>query len=42
MDDLFFKRVPFEWLRDRRKEQVHAEIASLKEITDLTVNALIL
>jgi len=30
MDDLFLKRVLFEWLRDREKEQAHAEIASLK------------
>jgi hypothetical protein len=42
MDDLFLKRVLFEWLRDRRKEEVHAEIASLKEIIDPTVNSLIL
>ena len=42
MDDLFFKRVLFEWLRDRRKEEVHAEIVSLKEIIDPTVNSLIL
>jgi len=30
MDDLFLKRVLFEWLRDREKEQANAEIASLK------------
>jgi hypothetical protein len=34
--------VLFEWLRDRWKEQAHAEIASLKEVTDRTVNSLIL
>ena len=43
MDNLFFeKRVLFEWLRDRLKEQTHAEISSLKEITDGIVNSLIL
>ena len=41
MDDLFLKRVLFEWLRDRQKEQAHTEIASLKEITDCTENLLI-
>ena len=41
MDDLFLKRVLFEWLRDRQKEQAHAEIASLKEIADFTLNLLI-
>jgi hypothetical protein len=29
MDDLFLKRVLFEWLRDRKKEQALAEIVSL-------------
>jgi hypothetical protein len=33
--------VLFEWLRDRQKEQAHAEIDSLKEITDCAVNSLI-
>jgi len=32
MDDLFLKRVLFEWLRDRLKEQANATISSLKEI----------
>jgi hypothetical protein len=32
MDDLFLNRMLFEWLRDRQKEQAHAEIVSLKEI----------
>jgi hypothetical protein len=32
MDDLFLKRVLFEWLRDCWKEQALAEIASFKEI----------
>ena len=41
MDDLFLKRVLFEWLRDRWKEQAHAEIASLKEIKDCMANLLI-
>jgi len=41
MDDLFLKRVLFEWLRDREKEQAHAEIASLKQITDCVTNLLI-
>jgi hypothetical protein len=27
----FLNRMLFEWLRDRWKEQVHSEIASLKE-----------
>jgi hypothetical protein len=25
MDDSFFKRVLFEWIRDRKKEQMHAK-----------------
>ena len=29
MDDLFLKRVLFEWLRDRWKEQALIEIVSL-------------
>jgi hypothetical protein len=41
MDDLFLKRVLFEWHRDRYKEQAHAEIASLKEIEDCRANLLI-
>ena len=41
MDDLFLNRVLFEWFRDREKEQTHAEITSLKEIADRTVNLLI-
>ena len=41
MDDLFLKRVLFEWLRDRWKEQAHAEIVSLKEIKDCMANLLI-
>ena len=41
MDDLFLKRVLFEWLSDRWKEQTHAEIASLKEIKDCMANLLI-
>ena len=28
MDDLFLKRVLFEWLRDRKKKQAHTEITS--------------
>jgi len=40
MDDLFLKRVLFEWLRDRQKEQAHTEIASLKEIEDCMANLL--
>jgi hypothetical protein len=32
MDNLFLKRVLFEWLRDRLKEQAHAKISSLKEM----------
>ena len=31
----------FEWLRDRQKEQAHAEIASAKEIEDCMANLLI-
>jgi hypothetical protein len=34
----FLKRVLFEWLRDRSKEQAHAEIASLEEIENCMVN----
>jgi len=41
MDDLFLKRVLFEWFRDRLKEQAHAEITSLKEIADCVTNLLI-
>jgi hypothetical protein len=41
MDDLFLKRVLFEWLRDRYKEQAHAETPSLKEIADRVANPLI-
>jgi hypothetical protein len=41
MDDLFLKRVLFEWPRDRWKEQAHAEIVSLKEIKDCMANLLI-
>ncbi len=41
MDNLFLKRVLFEWLRDRKKEQAHAEIASFKEIEDCMANLLI-
>jgi hypothetical protein len=41
MDDLFFKRVLFEWLRDRYKEQVHTDIGSLRGIEDRMVNLLI-
>jgi hypothetical protein len=41
MDGLFLKRVLFEWLRDRYKEQAHADIASLKEIKDCMENLLI-
>ena len=41
MDDLFLKRVLFEWLRDRWKEQAQDEIASLKEIKDYMANQLI-
>jgi hypothetical protein len=36
----FLKRVLFEWLRDRWKEQAHTEVASLKEITNRAVNLL--
>jgi len=42
MDDLFLKRVLFEWLRNRLKEQTHAEIASLKENSVRMANLLIL
>jgi hypothetical protein len=38
MDDLFLKRVLFEWLRDRWKEQAQDEIAYLKEIKDCMTN----
>jgi hypothetical protein len=41
MDDLILKRVLFEWLRDRLKEQTHAEIASLKGIKNFMANLLI-
>ena len=41
MDDLFLKRVLFEWLRDRWKEQAQDEIAYLKEIKDCMANLLI-
>ena len=41
MDNLFLNRVLFEWLRDRWKEQAHAEITSLKEIEDFAGNLLI-
>jgi hypothetical protein len=41
MDDLFFNRMLFEWLRDRQKEQAHADIASSKEIEDCMANLLI-
>ena len=41
MDDLFLKRVLFEWLRGRQKEQAHDEIVSLKEIADRVANRLI-
>jgi len=32
MDDLFLKRVLFEWLRDRLKEQAQAKIVSLNKL----------
>jgi hypothetical protein len=41
MDDLFLKRVLFEWLRDRYKEQAHSEIISLKDMADRVANLLI-
>ena len=41
MDDLFLKRVLFEWLRDRWKEQAYDDITSLK-IIDCTINPMIL
>ena len=41
MDDFFLKRVLFEWVRDRLKEQAHAEITSLKEMADRVANLLI-
>jgi len=41
MDDFFLKRVLFEWLRNRLKEQAHAEIVSLKEIEDSMAHLLI-
>jgi hypothetical protein len=34
--------VLFEWLRDRKKEQAHAEIVSLRDIDDCMANPLIL
>jgi uncharacterized membrane protein YdjX (TVP38/TMEM64 family) len=37
----FLKRVLFEWLRDRLKEQAYAEIAFLKEVEDCLANLLI-
>ena len=40
MDDLLLKRVLFEWLRDRQKEQAHAEIASLRKFEDDMANLL--
>jgi len=42
MDDLFLKRVLFERLWNRQKEQTHAEIVSLKENSARVVNLLIL
>ena len=41
MDDLFLKRVLFEWLRDRYKEQANIEITSLNEIADCVTNLFI-
>ena len=41
MDDLFLKRVLFEWLRDRYKEQANTEITSLNEIADCVTNLFI-
>lgn len=38
MDDLLLKWVLFEWLRDFKKEEAHAEILSLKEISDCIAN----
>jgi hypothetical protein len=38
MDDLLLKWVLFEWLRDCKKEQAHAEIVSLKEISNCIAN----
>jgi hypothetical protein len=38
IDDICLKRVLFEWLGDRKKEQARAEIASLKKVMDCTVN----
>jgi methylmalonyl-CoA mutase N-terminal domain/subunit len=32
MDNLFLKRVLFEWLRERLKEQAYAKISSLKKM----------
>jgi hypothetical protein len=35
MDNLFLKRVLFEWLRERLKEQAYAKISSLKKMGGL-------
>ena len=39
---LFYKRVLFEWIRARKKEQAYAETVSLKAIAACAANLLII